>query len=858
MLRANDKSQQAMSSIDQSRSSRLTQRLIQPVRYLTISAVLMAVTGSLPSMAQQPLMEPPRKPVLQAQGVPLQEAYTLGSGDRIQIDIFNVPEYSGENGQHQVLVDGTLNLPLVGRVSVEGLTLEQAANRLRALYEPYLQRPEFLTIQLIERRPVQIGISGEVRSPGSYTISINAEGGSQRPTLTGAIERAGGITPTADIRRIQLLRRQRGGPDQLITIDLRSLVQLGDLTQDITLRDGDTIFVPTNTSLNPDEGRQLAEASISGSPTQPVNIAVTGEVARPGSYTVSRVDESGGLLTVTRALETAGGITQSADLRQIQILRRPKAGPPQVIPVNLWDLLARGDISQDIILQQGDTIFVPTGSGFNAAESSVLAEASFAANQTQPVNIAVTGEVARPGAYTIAPVEETGGKLTVTRALQEAGGITQSADLRQVQVLRRPKAGPPQVIPVNLWDLVARGDISQDIILQQGDTIFVPTGSGFSPAESTLLAESSFAGEPTQPVNIAVTGEVARPGSYTVTRVDEAGGLLTVTRALQTAGGVTLSADIRQIRVLRRPKAGPPQTLVVNLWKMLEQGDFTEDIILQQGDTIEIPTAANPNPIEAARLATANFSANMSQPLNIAVVGEVNRPGTYTVAGTVGESEGDAAQVDNSGLPTVTRAIKIAGGITPTADIRRIQVLRQRKNGTQQLIEVDLWSLLETGDLNQDIILQQGDTIVVQTATNVDLAEAPQLATASFSPKVIQVNIVGEVVSPGTVELPPNTSLNQAILAAGGFDSKRADEDQVELIRLNPNGTVSRQTVPVNFAQGLDEETNPTLRNNDVVVVGRSGLTKLGDRVGSIGTAIGDLTSPVFSVFGIFRFLNLF
>ncbi|MEB3831843.1 SLBB domain-containing protein [Phormidium sp. CCY1219] len=835
--------------------------LTLPVTSLSLSA-LMAISGSTGAIAA-PSPSPKPAQSLLAQGVPLQEAYTLGSGDRIQIDIFNVPEYSGENGQHLVLVDGTLNLPLVGRVSVQGLTLEQAATRLRSLYAPYLQRPEFLTISLLARRPVQVGISGEVRRPGSYTLSMNQEGANQRPTITSAIERAGGITPTANIQQIQLLRRQRGGPAQLITLDLTSLVQLGDLSQDITLRDGDTVFIPPDPNLNPAAARQLADASIAGDASQPVNIAVVGEVNRPGSYTVSRVDESGGLLTLTRALQTAGGVTQSAEVGQIQVRRQPKAGPAQILSVNLWQLLS-GDINQDIILQQGDTIYVPTGNGFNPAESALLAESNFAGDPSQPVNIAVVGEVGQPGSYTITRVDESGGLLTVTRALQTAGGVTQSSDLGQIQVLRQPKAGAARIIPVNLWALLKQGDLSQDIILQQGDTIVVPTGSGFNPAEASLLAESSFAGEASQPVNIAVSGEVASPGSYTVSRVDESGGLLTVSRALQTAGGVTLSADIRQIRVVRRPKAGPSQTLVVNLWEMLEQGDFSEDIILQQGDTIEVPTAENPNPLEVARIATANFAADTSQPLNIAVVGEVNRPGTYTVAGSDVSGTGDqqtlAAPTAGGavvGLPTVTRAIKIAGGITPAADIRQIQVLRQRKDGTQQMIEVNLWELLDDGDLSEDILLQQGDTIVVQTASNIDLAEAPQIAAASFSPNRIQINVVGEVKNPGTIQLPPNASLNQAILASGGFDNKRAETDEVELIRLNPNGTVSRQAIPIDFAQGLDEETNPILRNNDVVVVGRSGFTRLGDRLGAIGQTIGDVTSPVFSVFGIFRFLNV-
>ncbi|MBE9114168.1 polysaccharide biosynthesis/export family protein, partial [Nodosilinea sp. LEGE 07298] len=70
------------------------------------------------------------------------EAYVLGPGDRIRIDIFNIPEFSGpENGVHEVLVDGTLALPMAGTVDVQGLTLTEAQAALTASYAPLLTRP---------------------------------------------------------------------------------------------------------------------------------------------------------------------------------------------------------------------------------------------------------------------------------------------------------------------------------------------------------------------------------------------------------------------------------------------------------------------------------------------------------------------------------------------------------------------------------------------------------------------------------------------------------------------------------------------------------------------------------------------
>jgi polysaccharide export outer membrane protein len=108
------------------------------------------------------------------------------------------------------------------------------------------------------------------------------------------------------------------------------------------------------------------------------------------------------------------------------------------------------------------------------------------------------------------------------------------------------------------------------------------------------------------------------------------------------------------------------------------------------------------------------------------------------------------------------------------------------------------------------------------------------------------VNIVGEVTRPGGVAVPPNTTLNQAILAAGGFNNSRARRNRVELIRLNPNGTVTKRTVAVDLAAGINETTNPLLRPNDVVVVGRSTLAETSDFLGS-------LLSPLNGIFSVFR-----
>ena len=361
-----------------------------------------------------------------------------------------------------------------------------------------------------------------------------------------------------------------------------------------------------------------------------------------------------------------------------------------------------------------------------------------------------------------------------------------------------------------------------------------------------------------RPLRLAIAGEVNRPGTYNVQAVSANAdtGVPSVTRLIQLAGGVTQAADVRQVEVHRpRPyNAGADEVIKVDLWQLVKAGNLRQDVRLQDGDSIFIPSATTTNLEDAQRLAAATFASPSDRPMRIAVVGEVNRPGPYILTPdqtnptnqTNGAPTSQLPTNANLKVPTVTRAIQTAGGITQTADIRRVEVRRITQSGPVQTIKVDFWSLLQAGDLRQDLPLQEGDTIVIPTATALNDTEATKIAVASFAPDRITVNVVGEVVRPGPVQVPPNTPLNQAVLAAGGFNN-RAKKGEVTFIRLNQNGTVARRDVDVDFAQGLNDKTNPAMRNNDTIVVRRSGFAAVTDTLGSVLSPIG----------GVFSIINL-
>ncbi len=358
-----------------------------------------------------------------------------------------------------------------------------------------------------------------------------------------------------------------------------------------------------------------------------------------------------------------------------------------------------------------------------------------------------------------------------------------------------------------------------------------------------------------RPINILVAGEVTRPGAYTLSLQGGAGNnpgvqYPTVLAALSTAEGVTLAADVTQVQLIRKTGRSSEQVINLNLQQLIQTGRIDQDITLRDGDTIVVPTATNFNIAEARNLFAANFAANPTTPRNVAIIGAVNRPGSYLVGG--GAQGGGGGAQGGGALPTVMRALQLAGGITSEADVRNLQLRRPTRTGSEQNINIDLWKLLQTGDVNQDIIVQDGDTIVVPVARDINPAETTQLATTTLSPETIQVGVVGEVKRPGAVSIQPNSSLNQALLAAGGFNDARARTTTVDLVRLNPNGSVTKREVNVDFSAGINEKTNPLLRNNDVVIVNRSGLARTGDSVGAVLNPLGGLLGVFRAIFGFF------
>ena len=183
----------------------------------------LTVGSSTPANAQtpEPLLPPMPTPA-EVAPIPAVGEYTLGAGDLIRVDILDVPEYSGE---YLILNDGTLSLPLIGRLEVEGSTVPQLTNLISQKYTPYVQQP-LATVSIVSPRPMTIAVAGEVNRPGSYIVPLAVPDTQTRQfqfyKVTQLLQEAGGVTQAGDISQVEI--RRVNPAEQVFTVNLRELL----------------------------------------------------------------------------------------------------------------------------------------------------------------------------------------------------------------------------------------------------------------------------------------------------------------------------------------------------------------------------------------------------------------------------------------------------------------------------------------------------------------------------------------------------------------------------------------------------------------------------------------------------------
>ncbi len=366
-------------------------------------------------------------------------SYTLGAGDNLKIEVFNVPELSGTQ---TIAPDGTINISLIGAVKLEGLSLDEANVLLRQKLSPFLVR-NIVNVSLISPRPLNIAIVGEVNRPGPRFLSY-ASAGINAATLTRALESASGITSRADISNIQISRRDGASGRRILKVNLQNLLEKGDISQDVRILDGDSILVPPLPLASTAQSRTVSNSTFSPD-TFTIQVAIVGEVNRVGTQTLvysrngtistgltgattsAGTASNGGPVTLSRALQAANGVTEIADIRNVQISRLNDKGQRTIVKANLLDLITKADLTQDITLTDGDLITVPRLEKTNPTEYLQVAKATFSPTS---IIVQVIGEAVRPGPLQLRP------NSSFTEAISFAGGLTNDADWRAIELYR--------------------------------------------------------------------------------------------------------------------------------------------------------------------------------------------------------------------------------------------------------------------------------------------------------------------------------------------------------------------------------------------------------------------------------------
>jgi len=387
---------------------------------------------------------------------------------------------------------------------------------------------------------------------------------------------------------------------------------------------------------------------------------VVGNARVPGTYELTNMS------TMMNALFAAQGPSKTGSMREVRLVRNGQV----VARMDLYDFLLRGDKSQDKLLQDGDTVFIP---------------------YVGPL-VAVAGSVKQPAIY------ELKGEGRLSQVLAMAGGLTATAYTHRVQVERVHQGRARMVLDTNLSDLT--GD--RDIPLQDGDIVLL------------------FAINPSIVNEVRLAGHVMRPGVYAWKEG------LKVSDILQRPEDLMPEAifDFAMVRRLVLPDYHE-ELRSFHLGRALER-DPQQDLLLQPQDTLYV------------------FSKEEFHILpTVRVTGAVWRGGEYRMREKM----------------TLSDLIKMAGGLRPeasaTGELTRVRIT-QKGPVTERLI-VDLGGAMRQ-EQGKDVTLEENDYLFVRTVPDWQLYRV--------------VHLTGEVMHPGAYAVKKGERLSSLINRAGGFTEK--------------------------------------------------------------------------------------
>jgi polysaccharide export outer membrane protein len=568
---------------------------------------------------------------------------------------------------YQLDTAGALQLPGFAPIMLAGLDDSQATHRLRALMQF-----DKLDVK-VSRLPVRKAGTAALKPFGYELFKSSA---STFAPVTDVPVPSDYIVGPGDQINVQLFGSQNRNLKLVVGRDGRiNFPELGPIQ--VSGRS----FERVSAELEQRVSQQMVgvRAGVGMGDTRSIRVFVMGEAVRPGTYTVS------GLATITSALYASGGVNQIGSLRGIELKRQGAV----VRRLDLYDLLLRGDTSDDARLLPGDVIFIPP-----------IVE-----------TIAIDGEVQRPAIY------EIKGEQSVADAVKLAGGLTREADPSRVALVRINEQRVRVVLDV---PLSTDGGRSESV--RNGDSLRV------------------LRLRPTLDEGVTVAGHVFRPGAVAWHEG------LRLSDVLGSVDELKPDADLNYILIRREL---PPDRRVValsaDLGAALRDPESTKNTKLMPRDRLYVfDLESGRHQLLDPILDEIRRQSRIDKPSEIVRIdGRVKARGDYPLEPKM----------------RVSDLIRAGGGLQDAAYGQRAELTRYRidVNSRQtQLIEIDLGAIAN-GDSSADLLLQPFDFLSIK--------EVPEWSEQE------QVTLSGEVRFPGLYPIQRGETLRSVLNRAGGLTS---------------------------------------------------------------------------------------
>lgn len=559
-----------------------------------------------------------------AMNIATPQNYVVGPGDNIKVDIYGA---SQKSDVYTVSPDGDITVPGFGPINLSGLTVSQATARLRSTLGSRYSSSS-IKASLGQTRTITVNVMGEVRIPGTYTLSAFA-------SVFHALYMAGGISEIGTLRNIKVYRNGK----LVTTVDVYDYILNGKLKGNVRLADNDVIVVgpfecmtnitgkvkrPMYYEMKRNESvgtllkyaggfesdaytKSLRVVRNNGTRRSVFNVnefdmssfrvadgdvvsvdsildrfenmvEVKGAVFRPGMYQLG-----GELTTVRGLLEQCDGVTEEAFTARGVMHRMNPDRTLKVMSVDVEGIL--NGTSPDIALQNEDVLFIPTKNE----------------NMTERT-ITIHGEVNYPGIYKYADNE------TLEDFVLQAGGLKETASTVKVDVARRiydSKALTSDSLIAKTYSFSLREgfvvDGEQGFVLKPFDEVYVRRSPGYATQQ-----------------NVSIMGEVNFPGSYTLSKretrlsdiVKAAGGpsITAYVKGARLERTITNEERIRMQQVMKMAKMksddkdsintqlldlGEKYYVGIQLDKAIENPGSDYDLVLRENDRIIVPEYTN-------------------------------------------------------------------------------------------------------------------------------------------------------------------------------------------------------------------------------------------------------------------------